>query len=105
MQTIIMASPRPAPFSDERQPVLFDELPLPPLRRSDDRALAEVREMLATLRNAKAHPWSERLLGLQRRRLAIFAALLTPVEAAALTAEFEAELERLGPPADPWAAL
>lgn len=98
-----MAKPRPAPFSDERQPILFDDLPLPPPRRSDERALADVREMIDTLAAAKTHPWSERLLGWQRRRLAAFAGLLTPVEAAAFTARFEAELERLGPPVDFWA--
>lgn len=100
-----MAKPRPAPFSDERQPILFDELPAPPPRRSDERALADVREMIETLTKAKTNPWSERLLGWQRRRFAAFAQLLTPVEAAAFTARFEAELERLGPPIDVWAEL
>ncbi len=98
-----MPKPRPEPFSDERQPILFGELPLPPVRSSDERALDSVHEMIATLEAAKTHPWSERLIGWQRRRLAAFSKLLTPIEAAALTARFEAELERLGPPADFWA--
>jgi len=99
----IMAKPRPEPFSDERQPILFDALPPPPPLRSDRRALADVREMIETLEKAKTHPWSERLTGWQRRRFASFAQLLTPIEAAAFTARFEAELERLGPPVDFWA--
>jgi hypothetical protein len=41
-----------------------------------------------------------RLLGWQKRRLATLAQKLTPLEAAALTARFDAELERLGPPAE-----
>jgi hypothetical protein len=98
-----MARPDPRPFSDERQPILFDDLPLPPPRRSDRRALADIQEMLDTLAKAKTQPWSERLLGWQRRRFAAFAQQLTPIEAAALTAQFEAELERLGDPIDFWA--
>lgn len=98
-----MAKPRPEPFSDVRQPILFDELPLPPVRRSDKRALYDVREMVETLEKAKTNPWSERLLGWQRRRMETLGKLLTPIEAAAFAARFEAELERLGPPIDFWA--
>jgi len=98
-----MAKPRPEPFSDERQPILFDELPLPPVRRSDERALYDVREMVETLEKAKTNPWSERLLGWQRRRMETLGKLLTPIEAAAFAARFETELERLGPPFDSWA--
>ncbi len=98
-----MAKPRPEPFSDERQPILFDALPLPPPLRSDRGALADIGEMLDELTRAKTHPWSIRQAGWQRRRFAAFAALLTPVEAAALTAQFEAELDRLGEPMDFWA--
>lgn len=98
-----MAKPRPEPFSDERQPILFDELPPPPPRRSDRRAIADIEHLIDLLQQAKTHPWSERMIGFQRRRVAAFAKLLTPIEAAALTARFEAELERLGPPVDFWA--
>lgn len=100
-----MAKPRPEPFSDERQPILFDELPVPPPRRSDPHALYDMRELLDELVKAKTHPWSERQLWVQRRRFNAFAKMLTPVEAAAATATFEAELERLGPPIDIWAQL
>lgn len=98
-----MRKPRPEPFADERQPILFGELPLPPVKRSDQRALDDVLTMVETLEAAKTHPWSERLVGWQRRRLAALSKLLTPIEAAALAARFEGELERLGPPADFWA--
>ena len=100
-----MRKPRPEPFSDARQPILFDDLPVPPPRRSDERALADIHEILDTLAKAKTNPWSERLLGWQRRRFAAFAKMLTPVEAAAATAQFEGELERLGPPVDFWGEL
>lgn len=95
-----MAKPRPEPFSDPTQPILFDALPLPPNRWNDAGALADARELVAELASAKTHPWSPRQLWVQRRRFAAFAALLTPVEAAALSAQFEAELERLGEPND-----
>lgn len=92
---------RSAPFSDERQPILFDELPVPPPRTSDTRARDDILDMIDQLERAKSSPpWSARLLGWQQRRLAILAQKLTPLEAAALTARFEAELERLGPPED-----
>lgn len=76
---------------------------LPPPRRSDRRAIADIEHLIDLLRQAKTHPWSERMIGFQRRRVATFAQLLTPIEAAAVTAIFEAELERLGPPIDFWA--
>ena len=98
-----MAKPLPEPFADPAQPILFDELPVPPPKRSDPRALADIREMLNELTTAKTHPWSIRQAGWQRHRFAAFAKLLTPVEAAALTARFDAELERLGSPIDFWA--
>lgn len=100
-----MARPQPDPYSDERQPILFDELPVPPPRRSDQRALADIREMLDELTKAKTNPWSIRQHGWQLRRFAALAQLLTPIEAAALTAQFEAELDRLGPPIDIWEQL
>lgn len=97
-----MAKPRPEPFSDERQPILFDELPLPPVRWNDPHAMDGIRDMLEELTKAKTHPWSIRQHGWQLRRFAAFAQLLKPVDASALTAQFEAELDRLGPPIDVW---
>jgi hypothetical protein len=87
-----------SPFSDDRQPILFDELPIPPPRSSDANAKHDILDMIEQLESAKSPPWSLRLLGWQKRRLAVLAQKLTPLEAAALTARFEAELERLGPP-------
>lgn len=87
-------------FSDQRQPILFDDLPVPPPRRSDTRARDDMVEMIEVLASAKSPPWSLRLLGWQQRTFAALALKLTPLEAAALTARFEAELERLGPPED-----
>lgn len=91
---------RAAPFSDERQPILFDDLPLPPPRSSDRGARDDIFDMIDQLERAKSPPWSLRLLGWQKRRVATLAQKLTPIEALALTARFEAELDRLGPPAD-----
>lgn len=90
----------PAPFSDERQPILFDDLPLPPPRSSDANARADILDMIEQLERAKTPPWSARLLGWQQRRLAVLSQKLTPLDAAALTARFDAELERLGPPTE-----
>jgi hypothetical protein len=90
----------PAPSNDERQAALFDDLPLPPPRSSDENARADIVDMIEQLERAKSPPWSLRLLGWQKRRLATLAQKLTPIEAAALTARFEAELERLGSPAE-----
>lgn len=85
---------------DERQPRLFDDMPPPPPRRSDPRAHDDMLIMIETLEAAKTPPWSARLLGWQRRRVVALSEMLTPSDAAALTARFEAELERLGPPED-----
>lgn len=100
-----MAAPRSEPFADERQPILFDDLPVPPPRRSDERALADARAIVDELTRSKTNPWSERQDGWQRRRFAALAQLLTPIEAAVLTANFAAELKRVGPPIDIWAKL
>ena len=89
---------RPAPSDDDRQAALFDDLPVPPPRCSDENARADILDMIDQLERAKTPPWSLRLLGWQKRRLATLAQKLTPLEAAALTARFEAELERLGQP-------
>jgi len=56
--------------------------------------------MVETLAAAESQPWSARLLGWQRRRFEALKQLLTPIDAAALSARFEAELTRLGPPED-----
>jgi hypothetical protein len=88
---------RPAPYNDERQAALFEDLPIPPPRSSDENARAAILDMIEQLERAQSPPWSLRLLGWQKRRLATLAHKLTPIEAAALTARFEAELERLGP--------
>jgi len=85
---------------DDRQTVIPLDLPPGPRLSSDERARDELRAMVETLAAAKAHPWSARLLGWQERRFEALKQLLTPLEAAALSARFEAELERLGPPQD-----
>ncbi|MES2135708.1 MAG: hypothetical protein V4502_01440 [Pseudomonadota bacterium] len=85
---------------DERQGVIPIDLPPGPRLSSDEKARSELLAMVETLAAAKTHPWSARLLGWQRRRFDALKPLLTPIEAAALTARFEAELERLGPPQD-----
>jgi hypothetical protein len=89
---------RPATTNDERQAALFDDLPVPPPRSSDESARADILEMIEQLERAKSPPWSLRLLGWQQRRMATLSQKLTPLEAAALAARFDAELERLGPP-------
>ena len=91
---------RPAATNDERQAALFDDLPVPPPSTSDTRARDDMLAMIETLATAQAHPWSARLLGWQRRTFALLAQKLTPLDAGALTARFEAELERLGPAED-----
>lgn len=91
---------RPTASGDHRQGALFDDLPIPPPRSSDANAQADILDMIEQLERAKSPPWSLRLLGWQKRRLATLAQKLTPIEAAALSARFEAELERLGPPED-----
>jgi hypothetical protein len=85
---------------DQRQGVIPIDLPPGPRLSSDDKARGELLAMVETLAAAKSHPWSARLLGWQMRRFAALAQLLTPLDAAALGARFEAELERLGPPED-----
>ncbi len=82
---------------DDRQGALFGELPAPPPRHSDERARAEMIEMIEALATAKTHPWSARLLGWKQRTFAVLAQKLTPLDAAALTARLDTELERLGP--------
>lgn len=85
---------------DERQGVIPIDLPPGPRLSSDDRARDELLRMIDTLAGAKEHPWSARLLGWQKRRFDTLKQLLTPLDAAALSARFEAELDRLGIPED-----
>lgn len=85
---------------DDRQGTIPIDLPPGPRLSSDDRARDEILSMIDTLAAAKSPPWSIRLLGWQTRRFAALTQLLTPLDAAALSDRFEAELERLGPPAD-----
>lgn len=85
---------------DDRQCVMPIDLPPAPPVSSDRRARDEILIMLDTLEAAKSPPWSARLLGWQLKRLHALKQLLTPIEAAALQARFDAELERLGPPED-----
>jgi hypothetical protein len=91
---------RRAASSDERQAALFDDLPIPPPRSSDENARADILDMIEQLERSKSPPWSLRLLGWQKRRFATLVQKLTPLEAAALAARFEGELERLGPPVE-----
>jgi hypothetical protein len=67
---------------------------------SDEKARSELLAMVETLAAAKSHPWSARLLGWQKRRFEAMKQLLTPIDAAALSTRFEAELARLGPAED-----
>lgn len=85
---------------DDRQGVIPIDLPPGPRLSSDEKARNELLAMIDTLSAAKVHPWSVRLLGWQRRRFDALKQMLTPIDAAALTARFDAELERLGPPED-----
>jgi hypothetical protein len=85
---------------DDRQGVIPIDLPPGPRLSSDEKARSELLAMVETLSAAKTHPWSARLLGWQIRRFNALKELLTPIDAAALTAWFEAELERLGPAED-----
>lgn len=82
---------------DDRQGVIPIDLPPGPRLSSDEKARSELMAMVETLAAAKAHPWSERLLGWQMRRFDALKQMLTPLDAAALASRFEAELERLGP--------
>lgn len=85
---------------DDRQGMIPIDLPPGPRLSSDERARDEILVMLDTLAAAKTQPWSARLLGWQRRRFEVLKQLLTPIDAAAMTARFDAELDRLGPPED-----
>ena len=85
---------------DDRQTVIPLDLPPGPRLSSDERARDELLHMVETLASAKAHPWSARLLGWQKRRFEALKQMLTPLDAAALAARFEAELQRLGPAED-----
>jgi hypothetical protein len=91
---------RAATPNDERQGTLFDmTAPVPPYR-SDERARDEMIETIEALAGAKTHPWSARLLGWKVRTFNVLAQKLTPLDAAALKARLDAELERLGPAED-----
>jgi len=85
---------------DDRQGVIPIDLPPGPRLSSDEKARGELLTMVETLAAAKAHPWSARLLGWQLRRFGALKQLLTPIDAAALSARFESELQRLGPAED-----
>lgn len=85
---------------DDRQGVIPIDLPPGPRLSSDERARSELLGMIETLATSKTHPWSARLLGWQKRRFEAMKQLLTPLDAAALTARFEVELDRLGPAED-----
>lgn len=90
---------RAAAIDDRQQSLPIDLPPAPPMF-SDRRARDEILIMLDTLEAAKIQPWSARLLGWQRRRVDTLSQLLTPLDAAAMRARFESELQRLGPPAE-----
>ena len=85
---------------DDRQVMIPLDLPPGPNLKSDDKARGELLAMIATLAEAKTQPWSARLLGWQMRRFEVLKQLLTPIDAAALSARFEAELARLWPAED-----
>jgi hypothetical protein len=85
---------------DDRQGVIPIDLPPGPRLSSDEKARNELLAIIDTMASAKTQPWSMRLLGWQLRRFETLKQLLTPLEAAALTARFEAELGRLGQPKD-----
>lgn len=81
---------------DDRQGIIPIDLPPGPRLSSDEKARSELLAMVETLAAARTHPWSARLLGWQVRRFTALKQLLTPIDAAALSSRFEAELERLG---------
>lgn len=85
---------------DDRQGVIPIDLPPGPRLSSDEKARGELLAMVETLAAAKTHPWSARLLGWQARRFEALKQMLTPIEAAALAARFQVELDRLGTPED-----
>jgi hypothetical protein len=86
--------------TDERQAMLFEDAPAMRPKTSDERARADMIAMVEALAAAKAHPWSARLLGWQLRTFAALSQRLIPIDAAALKARLEAELDRLGPAED-----
>ena len=83
---------------DDRQGMIPIDLPPGPRLSSDQRARDELLRMIETLASSRSHPWSARLLGWQQRRFNALKELLTPIDAAAMEARFDAELYRLGPP-------
>ena len=85
---------------DDRQGMIPIDLPPGPRLSSDEKARSELLAMIETLAGATTHPWSARLLGWQIRRFDALKQLLTPLDAAALKARFDSELERLGTPDD-----
>jgi hypothetical protein len=85
---------------DDRQGVIPIDLPPGPRLSSDERARNELLAMVEALAAAKTQPWSARLLGWQIRRFDALKQSLTPIDGAALSARFEAELNRLGPAED-----
>lgn len=85
---------------DDRQTMIPLDLPPGPRLSSDDKARSELLAIIETLAAAKTHPWSVRLLGWQLRRFNALKHMLTPLDAAALSARFDAELDRLGQPQD-----
>lgn len=89
-----------AAAADDRQGMIPIDLPPGPRLSSDERARDELLTMIDILAGSRTPPWSIRLLGWQMRRFHTLKQLLTPIDAVALESRFEAELERLGPPAD-----
>ena len=91
---------RSAGSTDERQGALFAYAPPVRPKTSDEQARAEMLEMVELLTKAKTHPWSARLLGWKVRTFNVLAQRVTPIDAAALSARLQEELERLGPTED-----
>ena len=85
---------------DGRQTMLFEDVAPARPRTNDERARAEMMAIIETLARAQNHPWSARLLGWQLRTFATLSQRLTPIDAAALKARLDVELDRLGPAAD-----
>ena len=86
--------------TDDRQGIMFADAPPVRPKTSDERARADMAAMIETLAAAKSHPWSARLLGWQLRTFEALSQRLTPIDAAALKARLEVELDRLGPAED-----
>lgn len=85
---------------DDRQGVIPIDLPPGPRLSSDEQARAEMIDMVEALAAAGTHPWSARLLGWKLRTFNVLSQKLTPIDAAALKARLDSELERLGPVED-----